>query len=226
MGLSHRCFERKCALRKILMCTAFLGVFAHGPAQTRRLSADDLTKFVRVTDPQVSPDGKTVAILVGRANLKEDRWDTELDFVDITTKQWRVMVHGRPELAWARWSPQGDRVAFLAQDGEKHAQIWVLPVSGGDAFQITHAKTSIRQLTWRPDGKAIAYAAPDEAPEKKDEAKFDDAFEVGNNSYLERAAAMPVHLWTVEVEESGAGSAKRLTTGSWGLPVRAAPSGP
>lgn len=68
------------------------------------------------------------------------------------------------ELAWARWSPQGDRVAFLAQDGEKHAQIWVLPVSGGDAFQITHAKTSIRQLTWRPDGKEIAYAAPDEAP--------------------------------------------------------------
>jgi dipeptidyl aminopeptidase/acylaminoacyl peptidase len=213
-------------LRKILTCTAFLGLLAHAPAQTRRLSADDLPKFVRVTDPQVSPDGKTVAILVGRANLKDDRWDTELDFVDVTTKQLRVMVHGRPELTWARWSPQGDRVAFLVPDGEKHAQIWVLPVSGGDAFQITHAKTSIRQLTWRPDGKVIAYAAPDEAPEKKDEAKFDDAFEVGNNSYLERAAAMPVHLWTVEVEESGAGSAKRLTSGAWSLPVHAAPSGP
>jgi dipeptidyl aminopeptidase/acylaminoacyl peptidase len=37
---------------------------------------------------------------------------------------------------------------------------------------------------------------------------------------------MPVHLWTVEVEESGAGSAKRLIAGSWSLPVHAAPSGP
>jgi dipeptidyl aminopeptidase/acylaminoacyl peptidase len=81
----------------------------------------------------------------------------------------------------------------------------------------------VRQFAWRPDGQALAFAAPDEVPEKKDEAKFEDAFEVGNNSYLERTAAVPVHLWTIS---ASGGEAKRLTSGTWSLPVHAAPSGP
>ena len=192
-------------------------------AQGGRFSADDLPKIVRIADPQIAPDGRTIAIVVGRANLKEDRWDNELDFVDVGTKTLRAMTHERLGVGWVRWSPDGTRIAFLAQDGDKKTQVFVMPVSGGDAMQVTHSKTAVRQLTWRPDGQALAYAAPDDVPEKKDEAKFEDAFEVGNNSYLERAAAMPVHLWTVP---ASGGPAKRLTSGSWSLPVHAAPSGP
>jgi len=121
-----------------------------------------------------------------------------------------------------RWSPTGDRIAYLAQDSEKKSQIYVMPVHGGESVQVTHSKTPVTVLAWRPDGQALAFAAADEEPERKDEAKFEDAFEVGNNSYLERAAARPVHLWTVTV----GGQAKRLTSGSWSLPVRMAPSGP
>ena len=192
-------------------------------AQTGRFSADDLPRIVRIADPQIAPDGRTVAIVVGRANLKEDRWDSELTFVDVETKTLRPMTHDRLGVGWVRWSPDGSRIAFLAQDGDKKTQVFVMPVSGGDALQLTHAKTAVRQLAWRPDGEVLAFAAPDEAPEKKDEAKFEDAFEVGNNSYLERTAAAPVHLWTVPAR---GGEAKRLTSGTWSLPVHAAPAGP
>ncbi|HEX3372936.1 MAG TPA: S9 family peptidase [Edaphobacter sp.] len=201
---------------------ALFSFAASGFSQSRRFSAEDLTKIVRVTDPQISPDGKTISIVVGRANLKEDRWDSEIDFVDVATKALRVMTRDRVGAASVRWSPTGDRIAYLAQDGEKKAQIFVMPVNGGESVQLTHSKTSVTVMAWRPDGQALAYAAADEVPERKDEAKFDDAFEVGNNSYLERAAAKPVHLWTVTVS----GEAKRLTSGSWSLPVHMAPSGP
>jgi hypothetical protein len=87
-----------------------------GEAQTRHLSADDMPKVVRLVDPQISPDGKTIAITVGRANLKEDRYDTEIDFVDVATRQLRVMTHDRLGIASVRWSPNGDRIAYLAQD--------------------------------------------------------------------------------------------------------------
>ena len=90
-------------------------------------------------------------------------------------------------------------------------------------MQLTRAKTAVRQLAWRPDGGVLAFAAPDDVPEKKDEAKFEDAFEVGNNSYLERTAAAPVHIWTVP---ASGGEPKRLTSGTWSLPVHAAPAGP
>ncbi len=211
-------------MRVALPAIAALSILApFTAAQSGRFSPDDLTKIIRISDPQISPDGKTIAIIVGRANLKDDRWDNELDFVDVRTKELHAITHDRLGVAWVRWSPDGTRIAFLAQDAEKRGQIFVLPLAGGEALQITHSKTPIRQLAWRPDGQALAYAAPDEVPEKKDEAKYEDAFEVGNNSYLERAAAVPVHLWQVPAE---GGQPKRLTSGTWSLPVHAAPSGP
>ena len=209
-------------MRTVVALFALFSFAASGFSQSRRFSADDLTKIVRFTDPQISPDGKTISIVVGRANLKEDRWDSEIDFVDVATRAVRVMTRDRAGAASVRWSPTGDRIAYLAQDGDKKAQIFVMPVNGGESVQLTHSKTAVTVMAWRPDGQALAYAAADEVPERKDEAKFDDAFEVGNNSYLERAAAKPVHLWTVTV----GGEAKRLTSGSWSLPVHMAPSGP
>jgi dipeptidyl aminopeptidase/acylaminoacyl peptidase len=193
-----------------------------GEAQMRRLSADDMPKVVRIGDPQISPDGKTVAITVGRANLKEDRWDTEIDFVNVATKQLWVMTHDRQGIASVKWSPNGDRIAYLAQDTNKKVQVFVMRAAGGDSEQLTYSKTSISLLAWKPDGTALAYAAVDE-PEKKDEAKFDDAFEVGNNGYLERSRALPVHLW---LAEAVGGEAKRLTSGNWSLPNHFAPAGP
>ncbi len=194
---------------------ALLLLFASASAQTRHLTPDDMPKIVRVSDPRISPDGKTIAVTVGRANLKDDRFDTEIDVVDVETHALRVMTHAKLGAGSPRWSPSGDRLAYLAQDADKKAQLWVLPMAGGDSMQITHSKTSVKTYVWRPDGQALAYAAEDEAPEKKDEAKFEDAFEVENNGYLERSAALPMHLWTVSANGT---DEKRLTSGTWSLP--------
>lgn len=216
--------KQTCCSRLILSSPVVLLLLtvALASAQARHFSAEDLPKIVRLTDPQISPDGKTIALVIARANLKEDRYDTEIGFVDIASKQLRIMTHERLGISSVRWSPTGDRLAYLAQDVNKKAQIFVLPALGGDSQQLTHAKTAISLLAWAPDGASLAYAAPDEEPEKKDEAKFEDAFEVGNNDYLERTRALPVHLWTVACAD---GTAKRLTQGSWSLPVPFAPAG-
>ena len=183
--------------------------------QTRHFTADDLPKIVRLADPQISPDGKMIAVVVARANLKEDRWDSEIDFVDVATKKLTAVTHDRQGVGSPRWSPTGDRLAYVAQDSNKKGQIFLLPMSGGDSVQLTHGKTSVSGMAWRPDGAALAYTAADEEPEKKDEAKFDDAFEVGNNDYLERSGAVPVHLWMVT---TASGEMKRLTSGTWSVP--------
>lgn len=204
-----------------LLLTLCVTAAAH--SQSKRFSADDLPRIVRVGDPQISPDGKTISIIVGRANLKEDRHDSEVVFIDVASKAQHVMTHNRTNVSSVRWSPSGDRIAYLAHDADKKPQIFILPVRGGDSFQLTHHKTGVGVFAWSPDGETIAFSAPDEVPEKKDEAKFEDAFEVGNNSYLERAAAVPVHLWTVHLADS---KVKRLTSGAWSLPQHMAPAGP
>lgn len=206
------------ATARVVVFSSALGLLASPclSAQTKYFTADDLPKVVRVSDPQISPDGRTISITVGRANLKDDRWDTEIDFVDVASHALRVMTRDRLGASSARWSPAGDKLAYLAQDAEKRAQIFLLPLAGGDSMQLTHSKTGVKTFAWRPDGQVLAFAAEDEPAERKDEAKFEDAFEVGNNGYLVRAATMPVHLWTIAAV--GGEPAKRLTSGAWSLP--------
>ncbi len=124
-----------------------------------------------------------------------------------------------------RWSPDGQRLAFLANaSNEKDAkrQIWVMSMRGGDPRRITDAPAGVQQLAWSPDGTRIAFVTADE-PEKRPEAeKHNRSFEIVDDDYLTTAAPTPSHVWLVSPD---GGDARRLTSGSWSLPV-AHPPGP
>jgi dipeptidyl aminopeptidase/acylaminoacyl peptidase len=192
-------------------------------AQARRFSADDLPRIVRLSDPQLSPDGKSVAVVIGRANLVDNRWDGQLTLIDVATKASRVLTVDRRGVGSLRWAPDGRALAFLANDSAGRAQVHVMAMGGGDARQVTAHKTTITHLAWRPDGAALAYAAADDEPERTGEARFEDAFEVGNNSFLDRVARRPTHIWMVTLADA---VARRVTSGPQSIPVGLPPSGP
>jgi dipeptidyl aminopeptidase/acylaminoacyl peptidase len=195
-------------------------------AQARRIELADFAKAVSVSDPQISPDGKSIAYIVSRMNMEQDRNDRELVLLDIPTAAQRVLTHDRKDASAPRWSPAGDRIAFLAAIGpakEEKAQIFILSMRGGDAQKITDAPSGVEQFAWRPNGAEIAYVTADEPENKKDIEKHLDAFEVGDNGYLETKAAMPSHIWLVAAD---GGKPRRLTSGAWSLPRVLPPSSP
>jgi dipeptidyl aminopeptidase/acylaminoacyl peptidase len=224
---SHRRFLRKWILGAL---TAFLGggLCAIRPhvahAQQKTLEISDLQKMVGVADPQISPDDKSIAVVVARVNMKEDRTDSEIVLIDIATGAQRVMTSGHKRASSPRWSANGDRLAFIALSDEKDPtpQIFVLRMDGGDAQKITNAPDGVEQFAWRPDGAMIAYVTPDPADKKAIEAHL-DAFEVGDTDFLETAAAKSSHVWLVS---SDGGEAKRITSGPWSLPIVFPPSPP
>jgi Tol biopolymer transport system component len=57
-----------------------------------------------------------------------------------------------------QWSPDGKLIAFTRNDGEK-SQIWILPLSGGEAHSITKSEFGAGQPQWSPDGKKILYSS-------------------------------------------------------------------
>jgi dipeptidyl aminopeptidase/acylaminoacyl peptidase len=181
-----------------------------------------LGKMVRVSDPQIAPDGKSLVAVVTRLDYENDLNLAELAQVDMASGKTRYLTRGRKTASFPRWSPSGDRIAFLAADGEKHNQIFVMDMAGGDPIPLTKSPTSIQQFAWKPDGSALAFAAIGEAPKKTGADQFDDAFEVGDGSFLDKEKALPTHLWMVPV---AGGEPKRLTSGTWSLPV-AFPPGP
>ena len=187
--------------------------------EKRRIEIPDLHRIVRVSDPRISPDGRSVVCVVGRANVKDSRWESELVSVDVATGASRPLTYGRRSVSSPRWSPSGDGLAFLAEAGsgkDGKWQVFLLMMSGGEAARITDAPRGVEQFAWRPDGREIAYVTADEAANQKEIDAHNDAFEVGLNDYLAKAAAPVYHLWLVP---AAGGAARRLTSGSWSLPV-------
>src|SRR5439155_609230 len=210
-----------------LLLTLGLGVCLTGTAraQTKRIELSDLQKLVNVSDPQIAPDGKSIACVVSRVNWTDDRFDANLVLVDIASGTQRKLTFDRKGVGSPRWSPSGDRLAFLATagSGDKAApQVFVLDMRGGEARQITEAANGVEQYAWKPDGADIAYVTSDDAENKKEIEAHNDAFEVGDDGYLTTAAPTPSHLWTVPV---GGGTARRLTHGAWSL-AKSQPPGP
>jgi len=188
------------------------------PASTNHFSLERLNRMVRLSDPQLAPDGRSIVVVVQRAEADTNQWARQLVLVDVATGEHRPLTQDRKKVGYPRWSPTGDRLAFLAPHGtgkDAADQIFVLPMIGGEAQQITKSPTSVQQFSWRPDGKEIAFAAADEAPNKKEIEKGEDAFEVGNDDLFTKETPMPVHLWLVSSE---GGEARRKTSGSWSLP--------
>src|SRR5687768_5876604 len=83
------------------------------PAQARAIALEDVRSLVRLADPQISPDGRTVLVLVARADYDANEFRSELLAIDVASGSQSVLVRGRPGLSHARWSPSGDRIAFL-----------------------------------------------------------------------------------------------------------------
>ena len=195
-------------------------------AQSRQIELNDFAKITTVSDPQISPDGKAIVFVVARPNLDQDRIDRELVLIDIATGTQRVLTYERKGAGSPRWSPTGDRLAFVAADGsakDAKPQVFILPMSSGEARKITDAPNGIEQFAWRPNGQDIAYVTSDEPEDKKEIEKHHDAFEVGDNDFLATEAALPSHIWILPAE---GGKAKRLTSGAWSLPKSAPPSPP
>ena len=77
-----------------------------------RFGIDHIGQIVRLADPQIAPDGKSIALVVSRTNYEEDRYDPELVLIDSTLGSppfgsWRSRrpTTGCSRRNWLRASP-------------------------------------------------------------------------------------------------------------------------
>jgi dipeptidyl aminopeptidase/acylaminoacyl peptidase len=200
-------------LRYLVAGALTCALLAPAAAQARSFTFDDYDTIVGVSDAQISPDGKHVVIVVGHTDEKKDRVLRELVLIDTATGEQRILTHDRDHVGDPRWSPRGDQLAFIDVAGtgdDANAQVWVMPMSGGDAQAVTTAKNGVDAYAWRPDGKALAYISSDTPANEAQVKQHDDLFIVDDDAFATRAAPVPEQLWTQTI----GGAAERLTEGS------------
>ena len=203
----------KSLLQIFLITGAAAGFFFSGSvsAVARTLTLADLRKEVTLADPQISPNGLRIALLVGRDDFDHNSTPIQIVLIDVAGGAMHTLPVPQTDIAFVRWSPGGDQLAYLAGADGEPKQLYIISASGARVRKLNDAPEGVEEFAWRPDGKSIAYATEDSPPARKGSATFNTSFEVGDNDYRAAAPPQPTHLWLVGTDGS---APTPLTTGT------------
>ncbi|SDJ84092.1 Dipeptidyl aminopeptidase/acylaminoacyl peptidase [Halovenus aranensis] len=122
-----------------------------------RIEAVDFHDIVQIEEPRVSPDGESVAF-VRKVPEDEASYAATIYVVSTGGDDLRRFTVEEGVDSQPRWSPSGDRLAFVSTRGasDDRPQLWVLPTAGGEARQVTNVVGGVSEIEWSPDGSTIA----------------------------------------------------------------------
>jgi dipeptidyl aminopeptidase/acylaminoacyl peptidase len=141
----------------------------------RPFDVRDLIAFDRLSDPQVSPDGRSIAFTVSSLDLEANRRRTDIWMVHSDGSDLRRLTSDPAADTNAAWSPDGSTVFFLSTRGGS-SQVWKLPLGGGEAQQVTSLPLDVNSFVLSPDGSRLALSmevypgtSPAETKKQQDE---------------------------------------------------------
>ena len=198
--------------------------------QNRTYSVEDLMKVRRVSDPQLSPDGTRVALVIGDVNLDANRVVNQIYLTSLEGGEIKQLTTGERSSTAPRWSSDGKKIAYATG-----GQIWVMDSDGDNKEQVTKISTEAASPLWSPDGKWIAFTSEvhpdcssDDCNKKKDEEAEKSKVKDHTTSRLlfrhwnEWRDVKRTHVFVVQ---SKGGTARDLTPGDFDSPPYAAATG-
>jgi len=123
---------------------------------THPFSIHDMLAMDRLSDPQVSPNGKLIVFTLRTTDLEADKGRTDLWLVGTGgTNLRRLTSHPDGDFN-PRWAPDGKSIWFISTRSDS-SQVWRIRVDGGEAQQVTDLPLDVGNLLVSPDGKHIAF---------------------------------------------------------------------
>jgi dipeptidyl aminopeptidase/acylaminoacyl peptidase len=186
------------------------------------LTVNHYLDFETVGDAKISPDGSRIIYTRRFVNRAQDRWETALWIMNVDGSENRFLTKGGSPI----WSPDGTRIAYIADGEPKGAQIFVRWMNAeGATSQVSRVEQNPSDIGWSPDGKWIGFSMftpkPSvwqiDMPSAPQGAQWTPApryvsnlhYRADRRGFLE---AGYVHLFMVPAD---GGTARQLTKGDW-----------
>ena len=137
------------------LALAFIGTAAVA-AERHPFSVEDLVRLKRVSDPALSPDGKTVVFALRETDMAANRGRQDLWSLDLATKgaQPRRLTTNPENDNSPEWSRDGRYIYFLSARGGS-TQVWRLAAAGGEAEQVTSLPLDVGSFQLSPDATKL-----------------------------------------------------------------------
>src|SRR5579859_3996197 len=93
-------------------------------AQKQPFDANLMLQLKRLSDPQISPDGRWVAFTVQSVDIAANQKPAQIWIVPIEGGTPRQITHEGGDNERPRWSPDSKRIAYVS-DRSGSSQIWL-----------------------------------------------------------------------------------------------------
>ena len=190
--------------------------------EIRKLELATYLELESVANPQLSPDGSQVVYTRQWFDKINDLRKSSLWIVNRDGSRNRFLVDGSSP----KWSPGGDRIAFISSGEPEGRQIFVRWMDDeGAVTQITRVENAPANITWSPEGSRIAFSMmvdqknrwPIDLPSGPEGAKWTESPKIVERlryrqdrvGYIDEGWQ---HLFVVPTE---GGTAKQITTGNY-----------
>ena len=172
----------------VMMALAVAVLAAQPPA----LTPEQTLERRGIGELDFSPDHARLAFSVTEP-VKGPARQRNIWMLDVASERVRQLTFSAKSDGSPRWAPDGRSIAFLS-DRDGAAQLYLLPMSGGDAQRITDRKDRIEAFRWSPDSTHIALLMAEPKPEAQQarEKDKDDAHVAEKEERLPR-------VWDVDI---------------------------
>ncbi len=123
------------------------------------MTPEVLLAFGRLSDPQVSPDGKYILYGVSYTSVEDNRSVRNLYICNLDGSDNQLLTQSGKSIANARWSSDGKHIAYL-----KGGQIWTAGISMKKgkwtlcgARQVSDVPAGVGEFKLSPDQKKVMY---------------------------------------------------------------------